>query len=88
MHLIAAYAVFPCSAAVCFRRLLGASGAASKQVRNDVLTVVLLLLSGKIAPKLAQTTFLKDLMHGLTAPDLKRPERALPLNTGPEDFDG
>ncbi len=73
--------------AICFRRLLGASGAANKQVRNDVLTVVLLLLSGKIAPKLAQTTFLKDLMHGLTAPDLKRPERALPLNTGPEDFE-
>ena len=77
----------------CFRtRLLSADGACGKQLRNDVLMVITLLVDGPLGPLLAATQFVDDVLRGLTTPELRgslnHPDcKKIRLGTGAEDFE-
>jgi len=77
----------------CFRtRLLSADGTCGKQLRNDVLMVITLLVDGPLGPLLAATQFVDDVLRGLTTPELKgsltHPDcKKIRLGTGAEDFE-
>jgi hypothetical protein len=75
----------------CFRtRLFAADGACGRQLRNDLLMVITLLVKGPLGALLAATPFVTDLLRGLTAPELKgsHPDcKKIKLGIGNEDFE-
>lgn len=75
----------------CFRtRLLTVDGVNGKQLRNDILMVITLLVDGPLGPLLAATQFVDDVLRGLTTPELKgtHPDcKKIRLGTGAEDFE-
>ena len=71
----------------CFRHFLDHSDAASsRQLRNDIITVITLLVRGAPGPVLANTTVVEDVLRAVTA-DFPSGSRKARLGTSEEDFE-
>jgi len=75
--------------AQCFRHFMfNADASSSRQLRNDIVTVITLLVRGAPAPMLANTTVVEDVLRGVTWDFPAPPDsRKMRLTTTVEDFE-